>query len=182
MTEISERFHRRAASFTSRVEAVPPDRWDNPSPCEEWTARDIVQHMVDNAQRFYGLVGRELPPGPSVTEDPVGAWKGARDAIQAGLDDPDIATLEYDGQMGKGTFEQGVDRFGGTDLVIHAWDLARATGGDERLDPDDVHAVYESLKPMDDMMRSPGAFGPKLEPPPGADEQTRLLAFAGRRA
>jgi uncharacterized protein (TIGR03086 family) len=83
---------------------------------------------------------------------------------------------------GKTTFEQAVDRFGGPDLVIHAWDLARATGLDERLDPDDVHAVFEAMQPMDEMMRGSGSFGPKLEPPPGADEQTRLLAFMGRAA
>jgi uncharacterized protein (TIGR03086 family) len=182
VTEISDRYSRRAAAFSERVEAVPDDRWDDPSPCEEWVARDIVQHMVDNASRFYALVGREVPPGPSVADDPVGAWKRARDAIQEGLDDPAVATLEYDGQMGRGTFEQGVDRFAGPDLVIHAWDLARATGGDERLDPDDVHAIYEAMQPMDEVMRTSGAMGPKLEPPPGADAQTRLLAFSGRRA
>ena len=58
---------------------------------------------------------------------------------------------------------------------------SRATGGDERLDPDEVHAVFEAMQPMDEMMRVPGVFGPKVEAPPGADEQTRLLAFMGRR-
>src|SRR6266581_7179456 len=120
MTEISDRFRRRAAAFTDRVEAVPDDRWDDPSPCEGWVARDIVRHMVENAQRFYAFVDRELPPGPSAADDPKGAWAHARDAMQAGLDDPAIATHEYDGQMGKGTFEQGVDRFAGPDLVIHS--------------------------------------------------------------
>lgn len=181
MTDVSDQFRRRAAAFTARVEAVPDDRWDDPSPCEDWRARDIVQHMVDNAQRFYGLVGLEFRPGPSVEDDPRGAWAHARDTIQRGLDDPEIAQLEYDGQMGKGTLESGVERFASPDLVIHTWDLARATGGDERLDPEDVHEVFVALQPMDEMMRRPDVFGPKLEPPPGADEQTQLLAFAGRR-
>jgi hypothetical protein len=60
--------------------------------------------------------------------------------------------------------------------------LARATGGDERLDPNDVHEAFEASKPMDEMLRTPGVCGPKLDPPPGADEQTQLLAFLGRRA
>ena len=127
MTEISDRYRRRAAAFTERVEAVPDDRWDAQSPCEDWVARDIVQHMVDNGARFYGLVGRELPAGPSVADDPVGAWVSVRDAVQQGLDDPDVAEREYEGQMGTGTLESGIDRFASPDLVIHTWDLARAT-------------------------------------------------------
>ncbi len=56
------------------------------------------------------------------------------------------------------------------------------TGLDEHLDPDDVHEILVAMEPMDEMMRGSGAFGPKVEPPAGADEQIRLLAFMGRRA
>jgi uncharacterized protein (TIGR03086 family) len=181
VTEIADRFRRRSAAFTERVDAVPDDAWDNPSPCKDWVARDIVDHMVKNAHLFYSLVGRELPPGPSVADDPAAAWAYARDAIQGGLDDPEIAQLEYDGQMGRGTFESGVDRFGSPDVVIHTWDLARAAHLDERLDAADVHAVYESMRGLGEVLRTSGAFGPAVEPPAGADEQTRLLAFCGRR-
>ncbi len=182
MTEIADRFRRRSAVFTERVDEVPDDAWDNRSPCDDWVARDIVRHMVGNAHLFYSLVGRELPPGPSVDDDPAAAWAYARDAIQRGLDDPEMSQLEYDGQMGRGTFASGVDRFGSPDVVVHTWDLARATGLDERLDPADVHALFESMQGLGDAMRTSGAFGPAVEPPAGADEQTRFLAFCGRRA
>lgn len=182
MSEIAERFRTLAATFTDRVEATPADRWEAPSPCEGWTARDIVGHMVGNVDMFLGLVGEERQSTTSADDDPVAAWAEARDAVQAALDDPAVAGREYDGAFGRTTLEQSVDRFLGTDLLVHSWDLARATGGDEKLDPDTVHEVFEALQPMDDMLRAPRAFGPKLEPPPGADEQTRLLAFLGRRA
>jgi uncharacterized protein (TIGR03086 family) len=182
MTEIAERFRRRAAAFTARVEAVKADRWEDQSPCDEWTARDIVDHMVGNMGRFLGFVDRRLPAGPSVAEDPAAAWRSARNAVQEGLDDPSIAGHEFDGGMGKTTYEQAVDRFAGIDLVVHSWDLARATGGDEHLDPDDVHAIFETATPMDEMLRGPGVCTAKLDPPAGADEQTQLLAFMGRRA
>lgn len=178
---VADRFRLLAADFSTRVEAVPADCWESPSPCEGWTARDVVRHMVGNVDMFFGMIGRERPPGPSVDDDPVGAWAGARDAMQAALDDPDVAGAEYDGMFGRTTLEQSVDRFMAVDLVVHSWDLARAAGGDERLDPDEVHRVYEELQPMDDMLRAPNAFGPKLDPPEGADEQGRLLAFLGRR-
>lgn len=179
---VADRFRLLAAAFTARVDAVPPDRWESPSPCEGWAARDVVRHMVGNVDMFFGMIGRSRPAGPSVDDDPAGAWAAARDAMQAALDDPDVAGAEYDGMFGRTTLEQSVDRFMAVDLVVHSWDLARAVGGDECLDPDEVHRVYEELQPMDDMLRAPNAFGPKLDAPEGADEQGRLLAFLGRRA
>ena len=181
MSEISERFSDLAAKFTSRVDAVPDDRWESPSPCAEWTTRGVVGHMAGNRSMFLGLINREVPPGPSVEDDPRGAWANGRDAMQAALDDPAVATTAYEGRMGSGTFEEGVSRFGFMDLVVHTWDIARSAGGDEKLEPADVHDMFEMAKPMDEMMRSPGVCGPKLEVPADADEQTQMLAFMGRQ-
>jgi hypothetical protein len=55
-------------------------------------------------------------------------------------------------------------------------------GADEHLDEELVRHAYEGLKPMDAMIRQPGVFGPKLEPPAGADAQTEFLYFLGRQA
>lgn len=180
MSEIADRYRDLAAGFTARVESVPEHRWENASPCEGWTARDVVRHMIETAGMFFGLVGRELPAGPTVDDDPAGAWSTARDAVQAALDDPAVATLEYEGLFGRTTFEQGINDFVCFDVLVHTWDLARATGLDERLDPAEVHHVFETAQPMDDTLRTSGVCGPKLDPPPGADEQARLLAFLGR--
>ena len=181
MSEISERFRDLAAKFTKRVEAVPDDRWSSSSPCEGWTTRDVVAHMAGNCSTFLGLIKREVPPGPSVDDDPAGAWANGRDAIQTALDDPAVATTEYEGFMGRSTFEQGVGQFVFIDLIVHSWDVARAAGLDEKLDPGDVHWVLETVQPMDEMLRSPRVCGPKVEAPAGADEQTELLAFLGRQ-
>lgn len=62
----------------------------------------------------------------------------------------------------------------------NTWDLARAAGLDEHLDPGDVHRLREMVQPTDEMLRTPGVCGPKLEPPPGANEQTQLLTSLGR--
>ena len=79
--------------------------------------------------------------------------------------------------MGTSSFERFTGMFGVGDVLVHAWDLARATGLDERLDEDEVHRLFTMMEPNDAMMRQGTAFGPKVEPPPGADEQTKLLAF-----
>ena len=139
--------------------------------------------MVGNVGRFFTLIGREAPVGPSVEADPVAAWRTARDALQGALDDPAVSGATYESpMMGSGTFEQAVDRFGNLDVLVHTWDLARATGGDERLDAGEVRQALEVTQPMDEMLRGSGACGPKITPPADADEQTQLLAFLGREA
>ena len=179
---VLEHYDRLAGEMADRIASVPEDRWEDPSPCEGWTARDVVSHLVDTPGMFFGLA-EEPPPsgGPSVADDPAGAFAHVRKAVTAALEDPAIADKEYDSFAGRSTFAEGIDRFICADLVVHGWDLARATGLDERMDPDEIRPIHEALEPMDDKMRGPGAFGPKLEPPEGADEQTKLLCFLGRQ-
>jgi len=182
MTETSERYARLSDAFARKVAAVPPDAWDNATPCAEWTARDLVQHMIDTQGMFLGFVGGELGDIPSVHDDPLAAWNAARAVVLRDLEDPARAGAEFDGFFGRSTFEAGVDRFLNFDLVVHGWDLARATGQDEHVDPDDVARVQKAAEAFGDAMRSPKAFGPEVDAPPGADAQTKLLAFLGRRA
>jgi uncharacterized protein (TIGR03086 family) len=177
----ADRYRTLAASMTETIAGVAPDGWEAPTPCEGWTARDLVGHLVDTSGMFLGFIEEAAPEGPSVADDPLGAFVAARDAVQAALDDPATATKEYDGMFGHTSFAASVDGFLSADLVIHRWDLARATGQDEALPPDEVALIFERLAPMDEAMRRPGAFGPKVEPPPDADEQTKFLCFLGRQ-
>jgi uncharacterized protein (TIGR03086 family) len=181
MTEISDRYRALSAAMADRIAAVPADGWDAQTPCEDWKARDLVRHLVDSSAMFLGFIGQDPPAAPSVDDDPLAAYTAARDAVQEVLDDPSRAQQEYDGMFGTTTFEQSADRFLSADLVIHGWDLARATGQDDTMPPHEVERVHRELEPMDDKMRGPGAFGPKIEPPAGADDQTKLLCFLGRR-
>lgn len=180
MSEVSERYQRLAGAFAAKVADVGPDKWSAPSPCADWTARDVVGHVVSTQGMILGLVGRELGEVPSVDDDPSGAWEAARAVVQADLDDPARATVEFDGSMGKMTFEDAVDRFLCVDLVVHGWDLARAAGLDDHIAPEDVARVRKIAEGFGDAMRSPKAFGPEVEAPAGADDQTRLIAFLGR--
>lgn len=182
MTDTSARYARLAGAFAEKIAAVPDDAWGNPSPCEDWTARDVVTHVVQTQGMFLGFIGQELGDIPSPEEDPTGAWKAASAKVQGNLDDPAEATKEFDGFAGKSTFEQGVDKFLCTDLVVHGWDLARAAGLDDRMEPEDIPAVRKTAESFGDAMRGPGAFGPALDPPAGADDQAELLAFLGRQA
>lgn len=182
MDDIAQRYRRLADDFVATVAAVPDGRWDSPSPCEDWTARDVVTHVVETQGMFLGLVGREPGDLPAVDDDPVAAVRAATRRTQADLDDPHRAAEQFDGYFGRTTYAKAVDRFLSFDLVIHRWDLARAAGLDDRLDPADVARLRETAQGFGDALRESGACGPALEPPPHADEQTRLLAFLGRKA
>jgi uncharacterized protein (TIGR03086 family) len=179
---IAQRYRRLSSAFADKVAAVPDDRWGSPSPCQDWTARDVVQHVVDSSGMFFGFVSREPPDAPSVEEDPVAAFDTIRTAVQADLDDPERAGTEFEGYSGRSTFADAVDRFLAFDLVVHGWDLARATGLDEAIDPAELDRIAETAETMGPMLRSSGAFGAEVEVAPDADQQTRLLAFLGRQA
>jgi uncharacterized protein (TIGR03086 family) len=181
MSEISERYARLSDAFAAKIAAVPRHAWANPSPCADWTARDVVRHVVETQGMFLGFVGRSLGEVPSVDEDPAGAFDAARAVVLADLEDPARAAAEFDGMFGRSTFEAAVDRFLNFDLVVHGWDLARATGLDDTIAPGDVARVREAADTFGEAMRGPRAFGPALDPPPGADAQDELLAFLGRK-
>lgn len=180
------RFRRRAAALVDTAAAVPAERWDDPSPCEGWTVRDVARHVADTQGTFAGFIDRTIEGVPSVDDDPVGALRAALGATQANLDDPAVAATGFDGFAGPTTYEAAADRFLGADLLIHRWDLGTGAGLEVELDPVDVDASLADIDALPPevraMFRTQGAFGPELEAPDGADGATRLLAFLGRRA
>jgi uncharacterized protein (TIGR03086 family) len=178
---VAERYRRLSAHMTELVAAVPARAWANPSPCEGWTALDLAEHLVDVHRIFQSLVGRELVAHPPVREDPLGAWCAVRDQMQADLEDPDRVAEEYDGRLGRSTFGAAVDGFVCFDLVAHGWDLARATGQDDRIDPQDVARVQAAVDAMGEVMRANGVIAEPVEPAPDASPQDRLIAALGRR-
>jgi uncharacterized protein (TIGR03086 family) len=103
------------------------------------------------------------------------------DGIQSLLDDPAVAASEISHpHAGTHRFDGAIDTFVTGDVLIHTWDLARATGLDETLDADVVHTMLIAMEPLDEMLRESGQFGPRVDAPAGADDQTRLIAFTGR--
>ncbi|MEP6665639.1 MAG: TIGR03086 family metal-binding protein [Nocardioidaceae bacterium] len=181
MSDISARYARLAATMTDKIGQVPDDRWESPSPCEGWVARDLVQHLVDTHGMFAGLVGLELTPGPAVGDDPAGAWASARAQMQAWLDDPATAGREFDGLGGRTMFEAAVNRFICFDLLVHGWDLSRAAGLDETIDPAELPNLWDDTEAFGEMIRSEGTCGPEVEAPADATGQERLLAYLGRQ-
>lgn len=182
MSEISERFQTVAAGFTARAEGVPDGGWESPAPCEGWVARDVVRHLAEWTPDFFGeRYGVEFGELPSVDDDPAATWAAMRDVLQAALDDPEVAGREADGPMGRMSFEQIFSVIALPDVLVHTWDLARATGQDESLEPSEVTSMFAGMEPMDEAIRGSGMFGPRVPVPDDADAQTKLIAFTGRQ-
>jgi uncharacterized protein (TIGR03086 family) len=182
MTEIADRYRRLADQFAATVAAVPDDKWGEPSPCEDWTARDVVNHVVGTHGMFFGFVGRTMPEGPSADDDPVAAFAHARTCVLHDLEDPELAGTEFEGMFGTRTFEWAVDQFLSGDLAIHRWDLGTAAGLDVEIALDDIERAWKDAEFYGDKARAGGVYGAALDPPADADEPTKLLAFTGRRA
>jgi uncharacterized protein (TIGR03086 family) len=183
MTEILERYERITGQFTDRVRAVPAAAWDNPSPCEGWTARDVVGHLTEWIPGFFGAQGVPFPTVPSVHDDPVAAWETVQHTVAGVLTDPALAAKPIETPFSTQSLADTVDMIVTGDVFTHTWDLARATGQDETLDPDQLQRMIAGMGEMpEEALRSDGMFGPALDAPADADEQTKFLAYVGRRA
>ena len=176
----TERHRHIAATFTDRVRAAR--HWDAPSPVPGWTARDVVRHLAEWLPPFLAAgASVDLPSGPSVDDDPVAAWQAHCDGVQALLDDPGTPRrMLVDRHIGEVPLDQAIDRFYTSDVFMHTWDLARATGQDDRLDTGFCQVLLAEMEPLEDVLRSSGQYGPRVTTPDDADAQARLIGHIGR--
>ncbi|MDE3207166.1 MAG: TIGR03086 family protein [Acidobacteriota bacterium] len=184
MSEVSDRYRRVATGFAARLEQCPADRLDAPSPCESWKARDVISHVVHVHRRVVANLDGSEASEPQEGDDLAEAFRAASGAVIAALDAPRRAGQMVSGMFGTQSFEDLVGRLLCADTLVHTWDLARATGQDDRLDLEAAAKALEFLTPIDEAIRRPGGFGPRAEAVAldGAepDVQAQLLAFTGR--
>jgi uncharacterized protein (TIGR03086 family) len=179
MTELLTLWRRVADGFSERVEAVGPHDWTKPTCCDGWDVAKLVDHAI-GAQR---MVPRALGATGAIDatgDDAVLVWKTVRDAADAALGAPGALGEQVKLPFGEMAARDGLG-FPLSDMLVHTWDLARAIGADDRLDPTACEKALADLEPIDDLLRGPGFYGPKLAPATGADAQDRLLAFLGRQ-
>ncbi|HYI58849.1 MAG TPA: TIGR03086 family metal-binding protein [Microlunatus sp.] len=187
MTEVDGRAPRSPAEhhaavagvFTAKVDGVQD--WAAPAPVPGWVARDVVAHLVEWMPGFLAGGGVTLTTdGPSVAEDPVAAWHAHTAAMQALLDGPDADREFAHPQAGTHPLNAAIDQFYTSDVFMHTWDLARATGQDDRLDPEFCAVLLAGMEPWDQILRDSGQYGPRVPVPEDAPVQDRLLGFIGR--
>lgn len=185
-----EALDRARGEFDKRLRAVREDRWDDPTPCEGWTVRTLVQHVVGANRMAVRLLAGE-PADQAVQamvgeqvlgDDPVAAFVESSDAQEAAFRQPGAMEAVCHHFVGDipGEMLQG---FRVTDLTLHAWDLARAIGADETLDSELVDVLWQRLEPLGPALATMGLFGsgPSGELGEDAPVQERLLDVSGRR-
>lgn len=167
--------------FGTRLGAVID--WDAPTPDSDWSISDLVSHVIEEQQWVpHLLTGRTVaeakrrlqPLGDDLRAEwrlyslaAMAAWAEAPKEILVSLSHDTVSVDDY--------LREQV-----SDVTIHAWDLARATGSDEHLDVDLIEAVWTVFAPQRDTLSASGLFASPVELDDDAPLQSRLLALTGR--
>ncbi len=169
--------------FDHVMKLVPERALTKQSPCAEWKGVDVIGHAFGGLKSVYSAATNGAMPKtwPKPGNDPWAAWAKLRDQTLEALDHAGALHREAQTFFGPMQVDAFLPLMGG-DLLIHTWDLARTAKVDERLDPQLCKAVLAVWKGVpDSMLRSPNVFGAAIKPAAGADAQTRLLNFLGRK-
>jgi uncharacterized protein (TIGR03086 family) len=182
---VPEGFVRALDAFEAVLAAVPADQWLSPSPCEGWAAVDVAGHVTAGLLVIeLRAAGRPLPQDdPDWREvagaDPPASWREVRARMMAELTP---AALDRRVPLAMGlemTVREWVEQYP-LELLVHTWDLARATGQRVVLPRDLVEAALETARAMAPQGREAGMVGAEVAVGADADAQARLLAVFGR--
>ena len=173
--------------FTQRLVLVRPDQWAAPTPCTAWHVQALVNHVVGANRRYTMLLHGATAADVDATriadhlgDDPVASFLATAAELNAAIREPGAMARTAQHPAGQRTGAQLLEmRI--LDVAVHTWDLARAIGADETLDPD-VVAFTLTLRDTFEAGRERGSFAP----PPGdtpADfsAQAHLLHQLGRQ-
>ena len=171
--------HERAQQAFARVLAgVKPDQLDGPTPCPEWNVWAVIDHVVGGNWRVAGTE----EPTPGSAEDLAAAHAASALAAQSAFSADDGLTRTYHIRIGDvpGSAYVGLRT---TDTLVHAWDIATATGQPTDLDPEVAEAMLDmSRQRITDAFRGEGRpFGTEQECGDDHSIADRLAAFLGRR-
>ncbi|MBP2473903.1 uncharacterized protein (TIGR03086 family) [Crossiella equi] len=188
MTEAVLARHAEALDlFGGLVHEVRGTRWEAPTPCADWTVRDLVNHLTAEQLWVPDLVTErrattdlgEAHAGDVLGEEPAATWDEAAEGARAAFNAPDAldgtVTLSY-GESATHDYCAEMT----LDAVVHSWDLARALGADDTLPPALVSFALAWVEPQAQVLAASSYFGEPVEVAEDADDQTRLLALLGR--
>ncbi|MGY2704760.1 maleylpyruvate isomerase family mycothiol-dependent enzyme [Nocardioides sp. HB32] len=170
-------FLRAADRFSATVDATTD--WSAASPCEGWTAADVVDHVVDTERDYLSRMDVEVGDRPSGS--PADVWAAHQAAVRSLVTD-ELRAREYDGFFGRTTIGATLDDFYGFDLVVHGWDLGAANGRPTTFTDAEMDTIEVAFEGFGDHAYDDGVFRRPAQVPADADRQARLLARTGRRA
>jgi uncharacterized protein (TIGR03086 family) len=181
-----EAHHRTVEAWQALVEGVGTDQWSGPTPCTEWSVRDLVNHVVGEelwaVPLFEGSTIAEVGDqfdGDVLGADPMGAARAASAAARDVGDD----MVPGGGKVHLSYGDEDIAEYAwqlAADHLIHGWDLAKGSGQDPTMDPELVAAVSDWFAEREKIYRDAGAIGDRAAMT--GDPQSDLLAAFGRSA
>ena len=173
--------------FTQRLALVRPHQWAAPTPCAAWDIRALVNHVVGANRRYtmllHGATADEVDAtraADHLGDDPVASFVTTSSELRAAIREPGAMARTAQHPAGERTGAQLLE-MRVLDVAVHTWDLARAIGADDSLDPD-VVAFALTLQDTFEAGRQRGSFAPPPgETPADFATQARLLHLLGRR-
>lgn len=177
--------HRRALAATGDIVGrIRLEQLDAPTPCEDYDVRGLLQHLISGNHWVAPLVeGKTIEEvGDSLDREfSIEDYDASAEEANAAFSSPGAMQKPVAVSYGPVPAEvYAGHRF--IDVLIHGWDLAKATGQETTLDPELVDACWEVITPQIELLKGSGMFGTEVDVPDDADPQTTLLALLGRRA
>lgn len=188
LVEVHDRCGRR---FAALVASVATEQWHDETPCTEWDVRALVHHLLYE-QRWVPplLEGLTIPEvsdrfeGDLLGDDAttwVGVLASSIEEAHAAVAQPDALKRTVHLSYGDSSGEEYVMQLTG-DLAIHAWDLARATGQDDAIDPGAIALLLPWAEAYAELLAGSGMFGSPVDLGPNVPDEVRLLGLVGRHA
>lgn len=177
-----QRYEEADRPLSARLDGLSPQQWSAPSPCEGWDAREVVRHLIETQRDFFAGRGLDVGAAPDVDDDPAAGWRAHRAAVSALIAQDAVVATPYDGHFGPTTIGETLERFYVFDMVVHRWDVARAVGDEDVFTETELDQLEAGIASFGDAIHMEGICQPGVQPPAGADRQTRVLATLGRRA
>lgn len=180
MDHHSATFLQRADVFTQRIGDIDEEAWAAPSPCEGWSAADIVDHVIDTQRDLFA--GRGVDLGQRPGGGPARQWAEHLKTVRRVVANERVMLAPYESMFGPTTLAKVLHDFYGFDLIVHAWDINAAVGRDLEWSEEETETIGNSIPSWGDALYAEGICKPALDVPGDAPRQTKLLAALGRRA
>ncbi|SDZ16095.1 TIGR03086 family protein [Saccharopolyspora shandongensis] len=165
------------------VSSIREGQWSDPTPCTDWTVKDLVNHLVDVNLAVAASLKHQAPPEPGGTENlnsaPVDAYVRSSETVRAAFDQPRVLELTYQGPFGE-TTGAALLHVRLADLLTHGWDLARATGQPVDLPEELAEQALAFVRRQFTTPVRTGRFDPAQAISEDAPAIDRLAAFLGR--
>jgi uncharacterized protein (TIGR03086 family) len=173
--------------FDRAIQHVGLTDWDSPTPCSDWSVRDLVNHIVGEqlwvpdmlAGRTIAEVGDKFD-GDQLGDDPLHAWRESSGAARAAWLQP--GAVEATVHLSYG--DERAEEYGWqmtTDLAVHGWDLATALGADAGIPDELASALLAYAQPQVSLWSGTSMFADPVSVPDDAPPQSRLVALLGRQ-